>query len=482
MALKKHIVAIATVIIITALALLLTSTKFDSVDTLLRPPKNIGQNFEIQSAFEASVNDKYILRSPLSGEYKSSFILVDFDNDKDDEVIVFYSLSGTPDVARLNILDSIDGKWKSVADFESGHSQVHKVDFSDIDKDGTREIIVGWSISDTELNNTINVYKLKSESGNIYAEKIFENSYVEFAVCDVNSDLKSDILLFDKFHSETVSLRATYFDFGNNGSKKSGEFLIDPIISSVHTISSDTDKNNGNTRFYIDGYRLDNSMTTDMFYWNNKEKTFNRYNEGNAPLLSSLATRSTVITCKDVDNDGIIEIPFEEFINKSEVVSTAKSLEKQQNIIKWVKCSNSDLSVVHYEIFNQNNYSLKIKKDWVGNFTVINEPEKGLLTFYSAEEYSGNDSSIQEETNDGYDEKFEFGFDTAINNRDNSNALFTILSTAENESSIYDLSGYKFLKNDDGYNYFYHIYKEGKKWDITKESLKKILVTGDDEK
>jgi len=472
--LKKYLGAVITVIIIAVLAFILSNTAFESVDMLMRPPKNEGQNSEIQAAFEASINDKYILRSPLSGEHKSSFIFVDFDSDKKDEVVVFYSLSGTPDVVRMNVLCNNNGVWQSIADLESAHKQIHKIDFADIDKDGTREIIVGWSISDTELSNTLNVYKFNSDNGTQYAEKIFENNYTEFTVCDVNSDFKTDILLFDKYHTENVSIKATYFDFIGDKAYAAGDFLIDTTISSVYEVSSDKDKSNGNTRFYVDGYRFDSGMTTELFYWDNEEKRFSRPMYSESKSISAVATRSTVITCQDINDDGIIEIPFEEYIDESEVVVPEKSLQKQQNIIKWMKYGSYGFTPVYYEIFNtKNNYSLKIKNDWYGNFTVKSEPGKGLMSFYRID---GTDNAFSDfdDSQRQDDDLFDFSFDDGSKD---DNALFSILCVAENDVNFRDLSGYKYLKNGNGFSYYCYIYKEGKRSGITKDSLKKILVT-----
>lgn len=471
---KKYIGAVTIVLIITALAFALSNVDFESVDMLLRPPKNEGQNSEIQSAFESSINDKYILRSPLSGEYKSSFILVDFNGDKNDEVVVFYSLSGAPDVARMNILCYINGAWRSIVDLESAHKQIHKVDFADVDKDNMKEIIVGWSISDTDLLNTLDVYRINSDDGNLTVEKVFESNYVDFAVCDVNSDFKSDILLFNKYHTENTSIKASYYDFSEAEAIESGSYDIDATISSVYSVCSDKDKSNGNTRIYVDGYRFDSGMTTEMFYWNKKDKKFDRPVGPDSKSIPSVATRNMIITCRDVNGDGVVEIPFEEYITESEVVQKNKSVLKQQSIIRWMKHSDNSFSCVYYEIFNpQNKYSLKIRNEWYGNFTVKSNPDEGLLTFYRVE---GSDNSFDDfdgrQRND--DDFFDFAFE---DNEKDDNALFSVLCVAENTDSIYDLSGYKLLKTNNGFNYYCYIYKEGKKSGITRDSLKKILVT-----
>ncbi len=458
---------------IAVLAFVLSETTFVSVDRLMRPPKIEGQSSEIQAAFEASVNDKYILRSPLSGEYKSSYISVNLDKDKDEEAIVFYSLSVAPDVARMNIIDSVDGNRKSIADLDSAHKQIHKVDFADLDKDGKKEIIVGWSIFETELSNTLSIYRLKEDKDALSTEKIFESNYTEYIVCDVNSDNKTDLVLFDSVYGSNNGVKAVYYDFKSETVRTAGEFMIDPVITSVYSVCFDKDKTNGNTRFYVDGYRPDNSMTTELFYWHKAEKRFERPHYGDSAFLTSVATRSTAITCKDINDDGVVEIPFEEHIKESRLI-TANSANRQQSIIKWMKYGNNTYKCLYYELINlAGNYSLKIKNSWYGVFTVINDTEKGVLTFYSA----GGQYSDAFADNGREDGSFAFSINERERPHESSDALFCIISVPDSDTSFYDLSGSKYLKNDNGFNYFCRIYEAGKKSGITKDSIKKILIT-----
>lgn len=467
---KRYFGLALAIVLIALLTVILSETTFVSVDRLIRPPRIEGQNSDIQLAFENSINDKYILRSPLSGEHKSSYIPVNLDKDKEEEVVVFYSLSGSSDVARMNIIDAVDGRWQSVADLDSAHKQIHKVDFADLDKDGKTEIIVGWSISDTELTNTLSVYKLKAEEGNLYADKIFESNYIEYILCDVNTDKKNDLILFEKSYEHNASVKAEYFDFKNESADSAGVFYIDPVITTVFSACYDKEKSSGNIRFYVDGYRVDNGMTTDIFYWNKDKKIFERPMFSEFVSLSSAASRNTSISCKDINNDNIVEIPFEEYIDGSDVIN-AKSATKQQSIIKWMRCTGNTLKPVNYEILNQSyKYSLKIKNDWYGNFTVINEIDKGTLTFYSA----GNETDGIFRTEDT---ESVFPINEQTENEESSSALFSVIAIKESDSDSYDLSGIRYLKSDNGYNYFCRIYEAGRKSRITKDAIKKILIT-----
>ena len=49
---------------------------------MMHPPALSGENAGIQKAFEKAVNDKNIvMKTPTTGDYRSSFILYDFDGD-----------------------------------------------------------------------------------------------------------------------------------------------------------------------------------------------------------------------------------------------------------------------------------------------------------------------------------------------------------------------------------------------------------------
>ena len=68
------------------------SLNFFSVESLLSPPSQSGENGEIQKVFKELMKDKTVqLKSPTSGDYQSPFVFYDIDSDGIDEVFVFYS-------------------------------------------------------------------------------------------------------------------------------------------------------------------------------------------------------------------------------------------------------------------------------------------------------------------------------------------------------------------------------------------------------
>ncbi len=68
------------------------SLNFFSVESLLSPPMQSGKNGELQEAFNTlKKNDKIQLKTPLAGDYQTSFVLFDVNGDKNDEAFIFYT-------------------------------------------------------------------------------------------------------------------------------------------------------------------------------------------------------------------------------------------------------------------------------------------------------------------------------------------------------------------------------------------------------
>ena len=77
------------------------SFRFSSFDNLLRPPKLSGEYQSLQDSFEKLVDKDYSLSTPENGLYRSAFIVNDFDMDKDEEAIVFYTEKKNPDLVKI---------------------------------------------------------------------------------------------------------------------------------------------------------------------------------------------------------------------------------------------------------------------------------------------------------------------------------------------------------------------------------------------
>ena len=465
-------------LLIAVICALLSTVSFKSVDSLLRPPKNKGDNLELQTAFEAVAGDRYSFKAPISGDYNSSFISVDINGDGDNEVLVFYSDEKSIDSVKINILDKINDKWVSVVDIESDYSDVHKVDFADINGDGSLEIILGYSIFETKLTNTLNIYRLDIKNDTYTAESIFTNSYTDYLVLDINADSIKDLLIFDNPGiNNFIGIKATYFDFAHSRIYNSGEYLIDPALTSIKSLMFNTDADSGETRVYVDGYRSDSYMITDVFAWDSTVKKFRGCFTADKKQGISHTVRKFNISCRDTDNDSVVEIPIEDTLPFDPEFSPENTTGKTVSLIKWSSLDNGELIPVNYELINiQKGYSILLGDDFSpGSYTVKNEADTGLLTFYGfdkteTDHVDKTPKKKKEDNEPPNNEPSEYSYPE-------EDRLFSVLATPDNDNSLYELSGYRFIKNDNRNSYYCQIYEKGKVNGLTKEKIKNILIT-----
>ena len=105
------------------------SFRFSSFDNLLRPPKLSGEYQSLQDSFEKLVDKDYSLSTPENGLYRSAFIVNDFDMDKDEEAIVFYTEKKNPDLVKIYYFEYKNNAFVPVNSYDrEGYRSLEPVD------------------------------------------------------------------------------------------------------------------------------------------------------------------------------------------------------------------------------------------------------------------------------------------------------------------------------------------------------------------
>lgn len=448
---KKSIPVILFVFIAAILMLFISDFKFKPLDTLMKPPKVVGENHAIQLAFEASVDDGYRLIAPVKGNNHAAFTFFDLDNDRKEEVVVFYSKTSDIDLVRMNVLacDST-GNWNSIADFESTYSEVQQVEFADLNNDGISEIIVGWGVSQNDLVKEMNVYMTTNIQRAVEFKSVFNDTYYDFKTVDVNSDGVTDILKVNYNSAlEGTEFKLVLLSYEDFQITEKSSIALDRAFSAVTNITYSYSKTTDETTVYVDGFKFESGMATDCVRWNNQSAQFvkdlRRY-----PPIGAVSSRSTNIKCYDINGDKIIEIPTEEEIPASEVIVTGTDAPKKQKLIKWVQLENYGYKNIQNTILNLNySYGVKINDDIPASFTVVNNQTTGMLTFYK--------------------------LDYTVGQPAKGEALFSIKAVEAVDNDAFLNYKYKFMTKNRNYYYYCRIYEAGEAANLTKNKITKLL-------
>lgn len=364
------------------------SFELKSVDSLIRAPKLTGENADIQKVFEKAVGSDIVLVSPSAGKYRSSYVLVDYDNDSVDETIVFYYKKSGELTVRLHFLDSQDGVWYSVCDVSTGGSDIYEMRLASIDGDKIPEILITWSVTDTNRSKYMTVFKGDLSNGNDIAP-IATLQIDEYKVLDINVDGVNEIFytFFDSSTDEYLPYAAVQrYDVKTKSFLQIGEAAINSLAVSFASYSFDMKE--GVNRIYIDCLRADGLYFTELLCWDTEDSILRAVlnEKGNSAALTS---RLSSVYCRDIAingvSDGLIEIPSEESPKGSMSVGGTSGISGSVIVRTWSAYSDNKLvPVLKLYVNSSNGYQLELP-DALGNVDILQYENTGIAEIYSSE-------------------------------------------------------------------------------------------------
>lgn len=342
------------------------------IDTLITPPKLNRQQEHIYNALKSYAGTNISLKYPKSGEHLSAFVIDDIDGDNDDEAIVFYkknTIAVENDSLRMNILDCVDGKWRSVYDHSADGNEVEKIVITPLGENDRINIIVGYSLIN-QSEKVVSIYHYE----NGILNTTFENNYYSlFDTADLNGDNMNELFIaLNDGPSRTAS--AEVYHLSKNGEyKRSSVDLDDKGYTDYHKISYGR-LYNGAMGIYLDAVMGTGDIVTSVF---SVDETNVLKCVFSPDIKKQETLRPAAYTCCDVDDDGVIEIPVPQIFPGYE-----EDDEKKLDLTKWYELKDDKLSVKmcgYHSITN--GYSFIFPDGWLGNVTASVNSEKNMLSF-----------------------------------------------------------------------------------------------------
>ena len=377
--------------IITIVALIIScsgcSLNFFSVESLMAPPTQSGKNGQVQKSFNALMKDtKFQLKTPVAGDYQTSFVLVDINNDGSEEAFVFYSDSSSVESSvRMAFMENISEEWIITSDIKGAGSGVYDINFVDLNNDGLKEVFVSWSLLDSKTTKIVSVFELVAGADGVVSLNSLGNEYCnEKNFFDFNNDGADDLVLVYLDDTGTVqkSFLRMFLLSQNHQFIKYGETVLDSSIVSVSTIQNDELTFNGNhmVRAFVDCAKNDRMIFTELVYWDCVQAVPVRaYTE---PSVTNLRSASAI--CQDIDNDGLFEIPTLTHLFGDENTFTVKTASDIHNFnpLRWNNAIGDKSGGVITTLLNPLDYYF-FSFPWGNRVTVKYDSLRDGLVFYS---------------------------------------------------------------------------------------------------
>lgn len=346
---------------------------FFAADTteLLSPPSLSDDLKLISTAIEQSCEVDYLMKYPLSGEYRSAVVQKDVDGDGVNEAFAFYSTKdGEDEIMNVNVIRFENNTWKSFSVQTIVASGVHRIEFCDLDQDGISEILVGWQIYST---NDMQLAVYSYNAGKLTQQML--HRYNHFVICDLDENKADEVLIVD---IDTIKQQNTASLHGliDGDIVQIGKCQLDGKIQSFgHPIVSEL--SSGKSAVYIDSVKGIGAITEVLIY--EKGKLLNPlYDEQLAETTKTL--RAASLQTHDFNGDGGLEIPVQLNVPSASKSAAAEKL----YLTNWCTFNGELLTTQVTSMVNViDGYYYNIPSKWIGNIAILKDTDNRIREVYS---------------------------------------------------------------------------------------------------
>ncbi len=341
-----------------------------NTEELISPPALTGDMYPIGQALADSAGDNYTLKYPTSGERRSAVILEDIDSDGLFEAFAFYSTNDDETtMMHINVICQRNGRWVSAADQSIAAVGVERVDFCDIDGDGTKEILAGWEIYGSS-EKQLSVYTFTQ---NTFSQRLLQQ-YTGFLCGDLDGNGENEIFVH-LLNTSVPENKAAIYTFGESGIHQTAGCIMDstvktasePVLSTLST---------GEMAIYIDEIKGIGAITEVLCL--SKGELINPLLDMENSFENTGTLRAASLSFKDINHDGVIEIPV-----ASDLPSADGGTESLY-YTNWCSFNGEKLTVKLITIVNTiDGYYLTLPNRMVGKIAVSKDTANHRRVFYA---------------------------------------------------------------------------------------------------
>lgn len=398
-----------TILIIMLICLSFASCEYNitSIEGLMRPPKLSGESSLLQQAFENSVEDisGIKMKTPVSGQYRSSYLFFDLEKDGNNEALVFYSNPLESSYACVSVFKFTNDEWKNISNIKGKNEEIYEVNFADINGDDIFEILISWTGSVGTENISANDFGKSNERllttyscDGVTTTLLKTESYTNLYLDDLDNNGSDEIVIFkinltDNQKQTTSRILSFNSDFSVESDKS---FKLTGLLE-INNIVTDTLVENEirYTRIFVDGAISEIGVVTEIINidCDSFEISLPLYEVNQSQKPSTL--RASKIYCRDIDDDGVVEIPTEEVLQSAMRLPAKDSKNNELNLTVWSEFVEGEMNVDFKCLLNTSfRYMFVFDDDILGKISATYNDDNQTLTLFSVDESGELDNEL----------------------------------------------------------------------------------------
>lgn len=364
------------VLLAAVLVLLFSGCLNSDVDELLALPQLSEEYLDLQTKIDEIIASGAAYSAPSAGSYRQSVQLYDINGDGVSEAIAFFRVSGEKPM-KIYVFGNFDGKYENVAVIDGDGTGIDRISYSDMDGDGWAEIIVGWKMgADIQM---LNIYSLKGFA----VSSVAATDYGEYINTDIDSDGREEIIVV-RHNGSDFTGSVVMYSLNGDGETENFEARLSNGVEDIAKITTGL-LSSGESALFIESVYGGTGVITDVFIV--KDGRIENISADSSGV-SADTVRYYTVYCRDINGDGVMEIPISRALPIQGEVS--------YRAIDWYSYSShgiADLALTTYHNYSDSWY-LIMPSSWRGLVTVRRDDSEGGERAVVFSVWNGDDKPV----------------------------------------------------------------------------------------
>lgn len=331
-------------------------TMTSDVDKLLRAPQQSGETGDIQNVLDNYLGENAQLKYPTSGENLSPFLFGDWNGDGKEDAAVLYTCNAKGQNVCLSVLEKINGAWIITQEVEGFSNEVESISFAAMDASSATRILVGYGNAQT--GRYLSVYSYQNRT----LDTVLQQGYSQWLLADITGDDYDDLVVVSPVEEEQQpTIQLSLLTNEDASFHLTQQFAVGQGVYTGYANLCAGKGRNGQPYLVLDGRVGGYLASTILIYDSEKDQLQEYLPPGYEELYSATVRYNSVLTSRDIDGDGTVDIPRQ----TTEGGEIALPMEHRLGFVNWYDYTDGRTGQGHFGILDgEYDFYLPLPERW----------------------------------------------------------------------------------------------------------------------
>lgn len=344
------------------LAALLLTGCMRTVDEMYYPPKRSEDYNDLQNAIEGAMPGLEYC-APLSGENQQAVQNADLNGDGVQEYLLFAKGSSERPL-RILVFQEIEERFLHVQTIESTGAAFEQVEYARLDATGGVEIVVGSQVAD-EVVRSVSVYTFDRD---MEVSTLVTTNCSKFLTVDLDADGLTELFVLRPGQTDADNGIAELYGMENGILERSNEMNMSESADRLKRLLVGK-LHDGEPAVYVASAVGDTALITDVYTCIDGMLANVSFSNESGTSVNTM--RNYYVYADDIDNDGVVELPF---LITMKPTGNGISAERH-DLIRWyaMKADGSEVDKLYTYHNFVGGWYMELDSQWASRLTVLQQ-------------------------------------------------------------------------------------------------------------